>query len=134
MKLAAALLFLSSVAYAFTASAMGECGEFFIALSGGEKGCWDVKVDAPGKINDGGTWKDSFFYARNAYCNGYGSVAFRSGETGDVHAAIKIRQNGTAGENNILLTQTCAPDNKAIFIAASAVIVALFWAVASFRK
>jgi|SRR3989344_2042702 len=134
MRLAVALLVLSSITYAFTASAVGECGEFFIMLNGSEKGCWDVKVDAPGKINDGDAWKDSFFYAKNAYCNGYGSVRFRTGETGDVPAAIRIRQNSTTEENNILMAQACAPDNRAILIAALTVAIALFYAVAAFRK
>ncbi|MBI4014345.1 MAG: hypothetical protein HY365_00120 [Candidatus Aenigmarchaeota archaeon] len=134
MKFLFAVMILSSAAYAFTASAAGECGEFFIALNGGEKGCWDVKVDAPGKILNGGTWEDSFFYSKNAYCNGYGSVRFRTGETGDVPATIRIRQNSTTEENNILMAQACVPDDRTVLIAALAVAIALFYAVAAFRK
>ncbi|MBI4019182.1 MAG: hypothetical protein HY364_02915 [Candidatus Aenigmarchaeota archaeon] len=109
-----------STSFGFVAEAHGSCGEFLIIITGNETGCWDAKVDAPGVILDE-EWKSSFFYAKDAYCNGFGAVRFRAAMDADV--TVKIRQKTTIIEAPIVIQQYCnsqTPDFFIVIILASA--------------
>lgn len=110
-----------SFSFAFDANVKGTCGEFTITLHGNETGCWGVKIDADGRVFDGG-WKSSFYYIEDGYCDGFGEIKFRSPER-ETMALIKLRQNNTMIEKGLDLAQDCDESRE---ILVTVVVILLF--------
>ncbi|HLD84039.1 MAG TPA: hypothetical protein VI979_04265 [archaeon] len=124
-------LLMASASFAFNATATGTCGDVSVMLRGNETGCWDVKIDAPGIVLDE-EWKSSFFYAKDAYCNGNGTAKFRPAFDG-TEGAIKIRQNNTIIELPFIMGRNC-PARPPNFLAVIVLISAMFAGIFVFKK
>jgi len=115
-------------------TAEGSCREFElrIAASGLGSGCWDVKLDVPGKVFDpvSEEWKSSFFYLENYVCYpdnaGVVKVALETSAT-TIQSSVKLRQNNTVIEKDFTIVQRCPqPLPDVWFILAVIVIILLF--------
>lgn len=118
------LLLLSSIAYAqIYVEASGICRDFDVTITTNLSGCYDVKIDADGRIMHGDEWKSTFFYIDNALC---GSAKFKIHLDSDknVTAVAKLRQNETVIQQQFDIIQNC-PDTTEEFFAAITAIISL---------
>ena len=111
----------------------GSCSEYTLHLSGTLSGCWDVKIDAPGSIYDG-QWKNSFFYAKDAFCNGTGTALFHFSEKGNISALVKLRQNNSEFRTSLFIEQRCDQENNDVFIPSIAAMVLIALGIAWARR
>jgi hypothetical protein len=115
-------------------TAEGRCMDFEVSISasGLGPGCWDVKLDVPGKVFDpvSEEWKSSFFYLENYVC--YPDTAAVVKVTLDTPAtpiasSVKLRQNNTVIEKDFTIVQECPrPLPDVWFILAVILIILLF--------
>ncbi len=124
--------------------ASGTCMDFTVTVHAANlTGCWDIKVDVPGRIREGaGQWKSTFFYNENAICEPESQVSadiiIESMED-VVEGTVKLRQGNTIIESPVVINQAC-PEPSAgvegfwIPFAAFAVVLIFGWGLAWWWK
>ena len=131
MKKLIMLLFLISLSFAqldnLTITQAGACKDFTIKINSDLKGCWDVKIDAPGHIITEEGPKDMFFYINNAICNGSAELKTKFSTPNDINAVIKLRQNNAILEKDFFVDQNCPAElsNEMTFAVAIIIIIIL---------
>lgn len=122
-------------------SAAGTCMDFVVSVSaeGLGESCWDVKLDLPGKVNDGGSWRSSFYFMEKAICwpDEKAEIVIRIDSIEPViEATAKLRQGSRIIERDFTISQTCPqplPDYWVILV--SFVIILIFgWSLAWWWK
>ena len=101
--------------------------------------CWDVKLDVPGKLNDNGAWRSSFYYMEKAICwpDEKADISIRLGSIEPViEVTAKLRQGSRVIEREFTIRQSCPqplPDYWVILVAI--VIILIFgWSLAWWWK
>jgi len=121
MKLQFLILFLfltfSSIALAqeipqISIDVDGICKFFDVAISAQLDRCWDVKIDAPGKVLHPEGWKSSFFYVSNVLCTGEAELKIELDSLNNITAKLKLRQNETIIEESFDIIQNCPDEGK----------------------
>ncbi|MBN2331281.1 MAG: hypothetical protein JXC85_05700 [Candidatus Aenigmarchaeota archaeon] len=122
-------------------SVNGTCRDFVISVSaeGLGESCWDVKLDVPGNVDDGGTWRSSFYYIDKAICwpddEAQLTVRLESSEP-VIEATAKLRQGSKVIERDFTISQSCnqpLPDNWVILVV-FVVILVFGWSLAWWWK
>lgn len=125
--------------------AVGTCTDFEVTVTAANltDGCWDVKLDIPGRIDmsDGageGDWKSTFYYKDQAMCHPDTDSAVLSlkldSKEGLVRGTAKIMLNSKVREKDFAITQSCPPEPQplsgewALFVA-FVVILVFGWAL-----
>lgn len=93
----------------------GGCRNFTAAITAsGLEGCWDVKIDAPCRIQKPDLeWQSCFYYLQEALCSPDNRTMVRieledSGAVNaTVQAILRLRQNNTIIEKNFTIQQDC---------------------------
>jgi|GEM_PF-2427270 len=98
-------------------TAEGTCGDFTVAVSasGLGKGCWDAKLDVPGRVFHGsegesGEWRSSFYYVDGALCfpEQHAAIRLKPGSIAShIEGVAKLRQNNTVIESGFAIEQDC---------------------------
>jgi hypothetical protein len=118
----------------------GSCEDFRITITAEDlgQGCWDAKLDVPGRVYDSGdkTWKSSFYYIEKAMCYPAteASIPIKL-DREDVYlqGKARLRSGGRTIEKDFELRQQCPqplPDYWVILIAAMVILIfgyALVW-------
>lgn len=113
----------------------GTCREFTVAVFSADlKGCYDIKIDAPGLIRNGDDSSSSYYYAENAFCNGYGNVDFLLLSDDTTNAKLKLRSNDGVYEKDFVLYQFCEEDDSAAVAALASALIILSGVVFYLRK
>ncbi len=118
----------------YEVSAEGTCKEFRTTISARDlgPGCWDVKLEVPGKVYDGlaKEWKSSFYYIQNAVCDPETGVTvdikLDTAET-EILAAAKLRQNSRVIEKEFTIRQSCPQPLSGYWTITVAVIIILIF-------
>lgn len=122
-------------------SPAGTCMDFVVTVAAEDLGesCWDVKLDVPGNIDDGGTWRSSFYYIEKAICwpDEKAEISIRLDSIEPViEATAKLRQGSRVIERDFTIRQSCPqplPDYWVILV--SFVIILIFgWSLAWWWK
>ena len=118
MKLQFFILFLflifSSIALAqnIDIQTKGICKFFDVTVNAQLGGCWDVKIDAPGKVLHPEGWKSSFFYVNDALCTGEAELKIELDNLDNITTKLKLRQNETIIEESFDIDQNCPDEGK----------------------
>ena len=119
----------------------GTCIDHVVTVKGEGLGnsCWDVKIDIPGRIGSGGSFRSSFYYIEKAICwpedEAEFSVKLDSREP-VIDGAVKLRQGNDIIEKDFSILQSCPqplPDYWVIIIA-FAVVLVFGWSLAWWWK
>lgn len=118
--------------------AEGTCGEFLVTVTAANltEGCWDVKLDVPGRAeHQGGEWKSTFYYLKGAICTPETRAEVRldlNTAEGEVQGTAKLRQSSKIITKPFTLYQDC-PDysipSEWMLLTASASVLVILWAV-----
>jgi hypothetical protein len=121
--------------------ASGECRDFTVTVLGDDIGesCWDVKLDVPGSVKDGDSWRSSFYYIDKAICwpDDRADITIKLDSADPViQATAKMRQGSVVIEKDFSILQSCPqplPDQW-VLIVAFAVILVFGWSLAWWWK
>jgi hypothetical protein len=122
-------------------SATGTCRDFVVSVAGADLGesCWDVKLDVPGQVRDGDSWRSSFYFIDKAICwpEEKADISLRLDSSEPViEATAKLRQGSRIVERDFTIRQSCPqplPDYWVILVAL--VIILVFgWSLAWWWK
>ena len=99
--------------------ASGTCMDFTVTVHAENlTGCWDIKVNVPGRIREGtGQWKSTFFYIENALCEpeSEASVDIIIESTDDVvEGVVKLRQDNAIIDSPIIINQACPDPSEGV--------------------
>ena len=98
----------------------GVCGDFALTVTTANitEGCWDVKIDVPGRIQRGnGDWTSTFYYVDQAICYPGDQVTLKIDlESTDplVRGTAKIRHGNKIIEKDFTIRQSCPPPPEPI--------------------
>ena len=113
--------------------AEGVCRDFTVTVSaaGLADGCWDVKLDVPGRIQSRDTeWKSAFFYVDDAMCTPETRVTLRikldTSET-PLRAAARLRLNSTVLEREFTISQNCPEPLSDLWVIIVALLIILIF-------
>lgn len=117
-------------------SSAGTCHKFTIEITAPLEGCWDAKINAPGRLLHGEQWKHSFFYVEDAFCDGSGLVEADFYDNGDFYSKLKLRQGNNIIEQDFFLDQKCPEELRTdeIFLIVIFVIEIFVFAAVFYRR
>ena len=101
-----------------------------------KNGCWDVKVDTPGKIMINNKWQDTFFYAPNVMCNGTSTLNVKFASSTNLAPVMKFRQGNEIYQSTINIVQNCPVplSNRVFLFFVSAIILLILIGIWWYRK
>ena len=127
-------------------TADGTCGEIAVTVAAANltEGCWDVKLDLPGRIETpDGEWQSAFYYRKSALCwpeNSSATLNIRpDSREAVVRGTAKLRLGSKIIEKDFELQQSCPPSPEPlpdflILVIVFGIVLIFGWLITWWRK